>query len=383
MSGRNHFIRLSIFSHGRRYAIIIAVVAAFRDRSILWVRNPQSTLIILFTFIVLLSIVFAIRPGLSLQRIDTVFNWLILYFLVVSLVNTEKRFFIFVLLFLLVSFKMSQHGFRTFAGRGFSFSGWGVTGAPGWFQNSGEFGIQMTIFVPLSLAFVLALRKYWGRLKKLFFYLMPFTGLFSIAASSSRGAQLAIAGVGVWFLLKSRLGIRAMVGLAMLGTVLYLTIPPEQYARFGEMGDDATSTQRLAYWRFGLEVAGSHPVLGVGYDNWTYYCWLMNPDGLGSQHICQEAHNSFIEALSEMGFPGLIITLLMIVNLFRQNSRTRQYADKHGNIFIKYMSYGLDGGMIGFLISGFFISALFYPFLWVQVSMSVALNEIARRMESA
>ena len=151
--------------------IIIAVAAAFRDRSIKWVKNPQSTLIILFTCIVLLSSVFAFRPGLAFPKIYVVFNWLILYFLVVSLVNTEKRFLIFVLLFLLVSFKMSQHGFRTFASRGFSFAGWGVSGSPGWFQNSGEFGIQMTIFVPLSIAFILALRRILGTLEKTVFLL--------------------------------------------------------------------------------------------------------------------------------------------------------------------------------------------------------------------
>lgn len=240
----------------------------------------------------------------------------------------------------------------------------------------------MTIFVPLSLAFILVLKKYWGRIKRLFFYLMPFTGLFSIAASSSRGAQLAIAGVGVWFLLKSRLGIRSLVGLAMLGTVLYMVIPPEQYARFGAMGDDATSIQRLEYWRFGLDVAGSHPLFGIGYANWVNYCWFMNPGGLGIQQKCEEAHNSFIEALSELGFPGLLITLMMILYMFRQNRVARENAEKHGNDFLIYISHGLDGGLVGFMISGFFISALFYPFLWMQMSMSVALCEISKRLNN-
>ena len=363
--------------------IIFAVIAALAEKSLKWVKNPQSTLIILFTCVVLLSSLFAYQPGLALPKLNIVFNWLILYFLIVSIVNTERRFLIFVLLFLLVSFKMSQHGFRTFAGRGFSFSNWGVSGAPGWFQNSGEFGIQMTIFVPLSLAFIIALRKYWGRLKRLFFYLMPITGLFSIAASSSRGAQLAIAGVGVWFLLKSRMGIRALVGLAILGALIYMTIPPEQYARFSTMGSDETSIQRLAYWKFGMQIAQTNPVFGIGYENWINYCWFENPTGLGIQQKCEQAHNSFVQALAELGFPGLLITLLMVLHVFRKNRCTRQYADKHKNVFIKYMAHGLDGGMVGFLISGFFISALYYPFIWVQVSMSVVLNEIAKKMESA
>ena len=359
-------------------SLILTAVTVFFDKSVKWVSSTETPLFLGFFMIVLLSGVFAFRSSLSWAQIDVVINWLLVYFLVINIVNTEKRFFIFILFFLLASFKMSQHGFMTFARRGFSFADWGAVGGPGWFHNSGEFAIQMTIFVPLSICFILCLRNYWGRIKKIFFYMMPVTGLVSVVATSSRGAQLAIVVAGAWFVLKNKLGIKALLGMAVLGIALYLFLPEEQMERIREMGQDETSLQRLAYWNFGLDVIADHPLLGIGYSNWVNYCYFINPQGLGVLAKCEVCHNIFIQAASELGIPGLLVFILMALSVFVINARTRNYARQAENKFLIYMAHGLDGGLIGYLVSGFFVTVLFYPFFWVQMSMTVALNAIAR-----
>ena len=112
---------------------------------------------------------------------------------------------------------MSQHGFFSFASRGFSYTSWGVVGSPGWFRDSGDFGIAMTVFFPLAFAFAFALKDYWGRYKRWFFYFLPITGMVTIVATSSRGAQLGMVAIGIWFLLKSGKGIKAMIGILVVG----------------------------------------------------------------------------------------------------------------------------------------------------------------------
>ncbi len=361
-------------------ALIFALVAAFSDKNIKWVSNPENKLVIIFSIIVILSSLFAFNPSVSWRYIDVAINWLFLYFLIIAIVNTEKRFFIFTLLFLLVSFKMSQHGFRNFAMRGFGFASWGTGGAPGWFQNSGEFGIQMTIFVPIAIAFILPLKASWNRIKKIFFYLMPVTGLFSIVASSSRGAQMAIAVVGVWFILKSRAGIKAVLGIAIAGWLLYSILPPEMFDRYETMGEDRTSLERLSHWEYGLGLIEDYPYLGIGYSNWLYYCNFNNPEGLEPYNRCRLAHNTYIESASELGIPAFVVMIIMLLLMFWLNLKTRTHAKKINNKFIFYMSHGLDGGLVGYLVSSFFISVLFYPFLWVQLAMTVALHEVSKKL---
>src|SRR5690606_37913092 len=116
--------------------------------------NPINKLIVIYGLVIVLSSAAAAHPSLGWANLDVYFNWVIVYFGIVRIVHTRARFFIFFLLYMLCNFKMTQHGFLSWASRGFAFSGWGVTGSPGWFHNSGEFGIQLSIYIPLCLAFI-------------------------------------------------------------------------------------------------------------------------------------------------------------------------------------------------------------------------------------
>ena len=362
-------------------ALILAMFYAFVDRDVSWVSNVQNKFLVLLFILILVSGLAAYDPSLSWDAYDIPINWLIIYFLIITIINTEKRFFVYILLILIVSFKMSQHGFRTFIERGGGFADWGASGSPGWFQNSGEFGIQMTIFVPLAITFILALKSYWGSLKKILFYMLPVTGLVSILASSSRGAQIAIIAVGLWYLIRSRLGVKGITGLLLATSLLYYFLPSEQLDRFKTAGDDETSLQRIEYWKIGYEMISKYPVTGVGYANWKGYCRYNYPEGVGVIHKCETLHNTYLEAGVELGIPALSVYIIMVLLIFIQNARTRKIAKERDNKYLFFIAYGIDGGLIGYLVSSFFIATFFYPFFWFQLAMTVALHEIVKSQQ--
>ena len=127
------------------FALLGTLLSAFLDPSIKKVSNPLNKLFILFCVIIVISGVMAFMPSASWDASNAMLSWLLIYFLTISIVNTEQKLIIFILAYLLFNFKMSQHGAVTWAQRGFSFTGWGLGGAPGWFKNSGEYAIQMLI----------------------------------------------------------------------------------------------------------------------------------------------------------------------------------------------------------------------------------------------
>ncbi len=86
---------------------------------------------------VVASILGAQDPSIGWDKFSVYVNWVLAYILIASSATTEKRFFLFLFLFLLASFKMGQHGVQSWVAFGFGFSSWGATGAPGWFENSG------------------------------------------------------------------------------------------------------------------------------------------------------------------------------------------------------------------------------------------------------
>ncbi|HEX7049650.1 MAG TPA: O-antigen ligase family protein [Longimicrobiales bacterium] len=331
--------------------------------------NLADGLLGLFTLVVLLSSALAYSPSTAFGQLQLYVSWVLIYLLITHIVTTNGRFLFFFCCFLLFCTKMSQHGVRSWAEAGFGFRSWGTTCAPGWFQNSGECGIQMAMFAPLSFFFILALRPYWGRLKTWVLAFMPFSAVATIVASSSRGAVLGLAGIALWMLAKSRRRLRAMVGLAALAALVLLILPPEQKERFNTMGDDKTSTRRITYWKDGLEILGDHPVLGIGYKNWLpYYRSHYNPHG-------QLIHNIFLEAATELGYVGLGSFILLILATFVLNRRTRKLARRlpDGGRFAWHVAHGLDCALIGFMVSGFFVTVLYYPFFWINLAMTSSL----------
>ena len=334
-------------------------------------KKPLATdyALMAFTGIILLSSLTAVRPDASMDSMQLWINWLLLYFLLVNIVDTEKRYFVYFVAFLLYSFKMSQHGMRGWIERGFSFTSWGMSGAPGWFQNSGEFAIQMAIFIPLSLYFYLNHRHGWGWKMKLLVILMPISAAMSIMSSSSRGGMLAMAGVMAWLVLQSKKKVKGALIAAVAGGIILVALPQEFKDRFDTIGEDETSINRQNYWDFGKEIMRERPVLGIGYANWlTYYHARFGYGAL--------PHNIYIEAGAELGYTGLVGFIALIGATLWVNRKTRRAARKLGRDgeWFAGTALGLDAAMVGFLIAGTFVTVLYYPFFWMNLAMTASLH---------
>lgn len=360
--------------------LVATMIAAFLDRSISWVTNTQNKLLLLFVAIVILSGFLAFRPADALDYWEVMGGWLLVYFLVINIVNTEKRMIFFMLAYCLFSFKMAQHGAYSWAMRGFSFASYGLTGAPGWFRNSGEYAIQMLIFGPIAISIVISFKDYLGKYKKWMFYAFAATGYMAVMGASSRGSQIGLAVVGVWFLLKQKNGVKGLVTMFVVAGALFYLLPDEQIQRFSEMGDDLNSQQRLEYWKYAVnDVIPDHLLLGVGYHNWLSYVSFSVPEGMGPYQRVEEVHNIYLQAASELGITGLASFLLLVLFAFINNVRTRRLAITFDNKLFFNLAYALDAGLIGYLVAGCFVTVLYYPFFWVQIAMIVMLNNVANQ----
>lgn len=351
--------------------IAFATVAFFLEGRRFRMRVPELMLGI-FTAILLASSVFALEPDASYAQLSLFFSWLFIYLLIANTVDTEERFLVFVFSFLLYSYKMAEFGTRSWASAGFHFRDWGINGAPGWFNNSGEFGIQMCVFLPIAIYFTVSLRRYWPRWKTLLFWSMPTFAMISIVGSSSRGALVGLAAAALWMLSKTRYKFRGIVATIVLAGLVYWLLPPEQMERLHSMGNDDTSVSRTTMWARGLELMSQYPLLGIGYKNWSPYMKRV----YGSPLL---PHNIFIEAGTELGYSGLIAFVLLILTTLVINYRTRRLTSHlpAGNRFIYDMAHGLDAALWGYLASGFFVTVLYYPFFWINFAMTVALHRAA------
>lgn len=350
-----------------------AVVFSIMEGRIRFTAGFMWVMIAVFTLVIIASGVVAQYPAESWRWKDIWLNWLLLMLVVGAGVRTRTEFLLLIAGFVLWNLKMSQHGFRAFIASGGGFVAWGVSGAPGWFQNSGEFGIEMCVFMPIIGYLAYGFWPQLTRNKKIIIAMMALSALLSIIASSSRGALIGAAGVGLWIMLRSPNRLRASMIVLVLAGLAWVTLPAGSKARFSSMGEDADSVRRLTYWGDAMEIASEHPVFGIGYKNWIpYYRLRYNPEG-------ELPHNFAMESMAELGYGGTAVLAVLFLAFFMQNAKTRRLTSPTSSTpdrFLHSMAYGIDGAMIGFMVSGSFVSVLWYPFIWMNLALCMALARV-------
>jgi hypothetical protein len=353
-------------------ALILAVIERRLDFSrgkALWV------LIAAFSAVIVLSSLGAVYPAYSLENAFVWVNWVILILLLGATVRTPNELLLLVCAFCLWNLKMSQHAVRSWASAGFQFRSWGVSGAPGWFQNSGEFGIEMCVFVPISVALTAALWRSLSKTQRLMLLFVPVSAVIGVVGSSSRGALVGLAALAAWAVLMSPYRLRFGAIALVAASAAWILLPDESKMRWETAGEDQTSINRITYWKHGIQIAQEYPLFGIGYQNWLpYYRSRFNPVG-------ELPHNYFIECASQLGFIGLSVFCGILLAFFVLNARTRRQTNFRGDSsgrMLWCMTYGLDGAMIGFLASGFFVSVLWYPFIWMNLGLALGVATVAR-----
>ena len=344
------------------------------------VRDATNVWMTAFLLVILASSALAIYPSISWHRWFSFVDWYVIYFLIVNTVTTAERYFIVLTIFLVANIKMSVFGARVWAERGFGFATWGLAGPPGFFQNSSDFSGEMLMFAPIAFELALFVKPHVRRVTYWFLMMGAITGVMTVLGASSRGSQVALAFQGIWVAIQRKLKLRILIAIALLAGVGYALLPAAEKARFTRAGTDKTSVQRLDYWRAGLKMIERHPVLGVGFYNFAPVYAVHDPNKLFDGKA-QLPHNIFIQVGTDAGLLGLGIFLILIYRNFgiaREIQRACR-GNENAPRFAASVARGLVLTTWGFVIAGQFNTVAYYPFLWINLALTVSLADIVRR----
>jgi O-antigen ligase len=192
----------------------------------------------------------------------------------------------------------------------------------------------------------------------------------SIIQIKSRGSFLAIAACTLFaILLAKKVGRKKILPFLLIGIAggAYL-MDPGYLVRMRTVEEtdtqqmDGSSASRLHFWGIAIKMAIDYP-LGIGEGNYLNY--IANYDaGLVKG---RDTHNTYLRCLAELGFQGLIVLLLLIVNSFRILSQISKKAEGLNNkqAYLLHV-YALRIALIGYLVVAFFISATYVEDLfWI------------------
>ena len=247
-------------------------------------------------------------------------------------------------------------------------------------SETNYFAANLVLVIPLAFAIASVHRDPFKR------KLWAVSGgvlVLALFLTSSRGGFLGLLVAGLVYAYR-RKGLR---GALILLTVLMLAALPtglggRMVATFlqGESevaGLEQSNRAHTALFWAGLRMAADAPITGVGPENFKALSLQYAPE-LAKSYI---AHNTYLELAAETGLPVLLLFLLLVASALRTLNRATKLTGTPEARELAAWSEGLRCGLLGFLVSGAFISAQYEKMFWVVIFTSIVVGRLVERHE--
>jgi probable O-glycosylation ligase (exosortase A-associated) len=250
--------------------------------------------------------------------------------------------------------------------------------------DGNDFALSLCIMVPLTVQLAMSAG---GVFKKGLAWFAVLMLLFAIVASQSRGATIGLAAVlGFIWLFSPRKGL-SLLGVLLAGVVVVLYAPPQYFSRLGTIVNyqsEGSASARIVAWKAATRMALDNPILGVGAGQFpSEFSGKYHPKDEPSGHW-MTAHSSYFLIFGELGFPGLILVLILVVGNVRANLKVRAAIQARAGPDparaaedAMRMLFLTAGGMIGFAAAGAFLSAVYYPHIFVMSAILISVRSNA------
>jgi probable O-glycosylation ligase (exosortase A-associated) len=257
----------------------------------------------------------------------------------------------------------------------FSGSGRGSVTNSVFLGDGNDFALSVNVCLPLCLFLMMEAPR---KLARIFWALVVLLMVMAIVATQSRGGTIALVVVGIYFWAKSRRkALTAAMAVCAVSLVLYAA--PEGYferMRTSTDTEEGSAQARITAWKASQKMALENPLLGVGAGNF----------GSGFGRLeggrWMTAHSIYFLLLGELGVPGLVWLVSLICFNLVANSRLQRDIRKHKSPQAMTMGNLLtstSAALVGFAIAGAFLSAIYYPHIYVICGLLTATRHVVRR----
>ncbi len=145
-----------------------------------------------------------------------------------------------------------------------------------------------------------------------------------------------------------------------------------------------TTSGRADLWRVGVKMWETNPVAGVGSGNFVVaehqYVQTSGPIAradviIDLPHV---THNTYLQILDELGVPGLIAFLVIVVGSISAALRAARIYERAGDTTFELLARSLALGVVALLAADFFISNEYEHLLWLLLALPAPLLAVAR-----
>jgi O-antigen ligase len=150
-------------------------------------------------------------------------------------------------------------------------------------------------------------------------------------------------------------GLALVLIVTLFGSVVLLG-GEDALSRFvGSVNTDDPTTGRAHFWSVTVDIIKNHPLIGTGLG--AFGVVYTGYDSRNGTYRLEQAHNDYLQVLSDGGIAGALIGLFFLVNLFRMGFARRESRDD----FRRGVATGALAGCFAVLIHSFFDFTLHTP----------------------
>jgi len=334
---------------------------------------PEVKILLLFALLAVVNIPLAMSPPDAAQVFTTTFiRCVVMFVVMVNVVRTPARLKGLMFLGVAAAIWLSFAAIKDYRSGLLTIEGYRVAGrGTGIFGNTNDMALHLVTMFPVVAAAVFGSRN---KMIKLAAAACAILLVAAIVVSYSRGAFLGLIVILIFFALKlgneNRVGI--VVGLVTV-TLAFLLFAPGGYGTrllsiFVPSLDPVQSADARRGELFrSLYVAIRHPFFGIGMGN---YQGQMSLRGLVT-------HNSYTQVASEMGLFALGCYVVFMVSPLRKVAQiVRETTAYRSESRFFYLALGVEGALIGYMVSSFFLSVPYVWYVYYLVAYAVCLRRI-------
>ncbi|MCP9450576.1 MAG: O-antigen ligase family protein [Nitrospira sp.] len=246
----------------------------------------------------------------------------------------------------------------------------------GFLGDGNDFALSVNITIPFCLFLMLNAQ---GKIKKLFFTGLLFLLIFAVVATQSRGGILALSSIGFYYWIKSERKILGVIGIGIVILFVLAVAPGQLFDRLATLtktGEEmeGSAQGRILAWTAAVKMAADNPLLGGGVGHFPVkYGAEYRPAGYGLNEIpWQTAHSSYFLILGELGLPGIVFLVGIIVSNLMANKRMLRESGQGMTgqaITCRNLVIALNASLIGFAVGGAFLSAAYSPHIYILAAL--------------
>jgi probable O-glycosylation ligase (exosortase A-associated) len=332
----------------------------------------------------ILTIPLSYWPGGSVTELTEHFLKAVMFFwLIGTLVITKTRVLVFAWTLVLCSIPLAATGVQNFLAGEFvtsrraevqriaGYAGSGIA------SNPNDLALMLNLLIPITGALIIMTRK---PLLKIVASLTMFLSVTTVVVSFSRAGFIALITIVVFgFIALVR---RRLPGAAIAMLLIALAVPPmlpsgylSRLNTITDIDTDRTGSAQGRWEDFGaaVDVVIKNPITGVG----------LGQDILALNEergaTWRSVHNVYLQYAVDLGLPGALLFISLLVASFRGAARVRLRAAREPHLRdLVVLAGGVQIALVAFAVESFFHPVAYQFYFFCIGGLAVALQNTCR-----